>query len=101
MDGLPAMKMGLEVGKREKVEPIKKMVGPLAPKNNQKGGGAAGLTLEIVVAIALVSFILGALLALYGRDILALGPPRTFTLPFTDRGSLPVPTIFKSLYSYT
>jgi hypothetical protein len=35
MDGLPGMQRGLEAGKREKIEPITKMVGPYAPKKYQ------------------------------------------------------------------
>jgi hypothetical protein len=94
MDGLPAMKKGLEFGRHEKVEPIKKMVGPLAPKNNMRGASSGGFALETTAAIALVSFILGLLLALYGQDILAFSPSRTLALPFVDRrtfsfGSLP------------
>ncbi|KAH8692834.1 pyridoxamine phosphate oxidase family protein [Talaromyces proteolyticus] len=33
MDGLPAMHTGLTVAQQEKIAPIKKMVGPLAPEN--------------------------------------------------------------------
>lgn len=81
------MKKGLEFGKNEKVEPIKKMVGPLAPKNNLKGAGSAGFALENTAIIAMVSFILGVLLALYGQDLLALSPSRTISIPFVDRSS--------------
>lgn len=57
MDGLPGMKRGLEFGKKAKVEPLKKMVGPLTPKNGFVH--AEGFTLEQVIIVFLVAFIAG------------------------------------------
>lgn len=57
IDGLPAMKRGLIAGKREKVEPIKKMVGPSAPKNGKVHSD--GFTLEQVMIVFIVAFIAG------------------------------------------
>ncbi len=75
MDGLPALKRGLECGRRKKVEPLKKMVGPLAPLNG-KYRCANGLSLEYVVLVALMSFALGALIVLYGREHIPFGPKK-------------------------
>lgn len=60
MDGMPGMQRALVAGKREKVAPIKKMVGPLAPKGYSHGPGIA---LPHVILVALVSFVLGLALA--------------------------------------
>ncbi|WPG98018.1 Hypothetical protein R9X50_00080200 [Acrodontium crateriforme] len=57
MDGLPGLKRGLIAGKTEKVEPIKKMVGPLAPRN-----GATRrfeLSLVQIMLVVLASMLLG------------------------------------------
>lgn len=58
MDGLPGMRRGLDTGKKFQIEPIKKMVGPLAPKNGTRGG-VDGFTLEQVVVVFIVAFIAG------------------------------------------
>jgi hypothetical protein len=84
MDGLPGMKQGLEIARKEKVEPIKKMVGPLAPKNYQTI--RSGVAVETAVVIALASLILGALLALYGASVAA--PAGTFVVPGVNTSSI-------------
>ena len=63
MDGLPGMQRGQIIAKEKKVVPIKKMVGPLAPKKYVNPHG--GVHLEVVVIIAIICFILGALLSLW------------------------------------
>ena len=68
MDGLPGMKVGLQAGKQYSVEPLKKMVGPLAPSNNQKF--RTGVSVEYIALIALLSFMIGAVLALYAPVLL-------------------------------
>lgn len=77
MDGLPAMKRGLEVGKQENVKPIKKMVGPLAPKNGAQHSSDV-FTLQHVVIIFIVAFIAGVMAASLSpnvlRDVLAMIP---------------------------
>jgi hypothetical protein len=75
MDGLPGMKRAVEAGRREKVEPIKKMVGPWAPTMKPRKG-SGGLGVEYAVLVALVSFVLGALTMLYGREFVPFGPER-------------------------
>jgi hypothetical protein len=60
MDGLPGMRRGLAAGKRHKVTPIVKMVGPFAPKRYHNG---YGFGLSHVMLIALLSFVIGLLLA--------------------------------------
>lgn len=58
MDGLPGMKRGLQALKSNKdVIPIKKMVGPLAPKNGTIH--VDGFTLQQVIVIFIVAFIAG------------------------------------------
>jgi hypothetical protein len=61
MDGLPGMQRGQEAAKRENITPIKKMVGPLAPKKYVIPYG--GVQTEFVVLAAVVSFLLGCLFA--------------------------------------
>jgi hypothetical protein len=65
MDGLPGMKIGLATARAEKIAPIQKMVGPLAPKI---GGGVAGAvhTQRQIALIVVLSFLLGVFAALYG-----------------------------------
>ncbi|KAH8896434.1 pyridoxamine phosphate oxidase family protein [Thozetella sp. PMI_491] len=66
MDGLPGMKRGVEYGKLGKVEPIKKMIGPLAPKNQHPGmQSPAAETLLLVF----LSFALGVIFAQYGSTM--------------------------------
>lgn len=58
MDGLPSMKRGLQALKENTdVSPIKKMVGPLAPKNGITHSD--GFTLEQVIVIFVAAFIAG------------------------------------------
>jgi len=63
MDGLPAMKRGLIAGKRDGVEPIKKMVGSSAPKSYERVGG---FTVVHLVLTALSALLFGMLVATYG-----------------------------------
>jgi len=63
MDGLPGMRRGQVVAKEKNVAPIKKMVGPLAPKRYINPYG--GVQLEAVVIIAIICFILGISFALW------------------------------------
>jgi len=64
MDGLPGMQRGLIAAKRENIAPIKKMVGPLTPTRYRDT--RPGHELDRVILVAVLSFLLGALLALYG-----------------------------------
>jgi len=68
MDGLPGMKRALEAGKAHSVEPIKKMVGPHAPKNGTTH--TDGFTLEQVFIIFLVAFIAGIMAATLSPNVL-------------------------------
>ena len=61
IDGLPGMQRGQEAAKRDNVTPIKKMVGPFAPKKYVNPHG--GVQREIVVLAAVVGFLLGCLFA--------------------------------------
>ncbi|KAK4541623.1 hypothetical protein LTR36_007767 [Oleoguttula mirabilis] len=67
MDGLPGMPRGLAAGKREKVTPLKKMVGPLAPTRYNYG---QGYTVAQVFVMVLGSFLLGAMLTSYASLLL-------------------------------
>lgn len=67
MDGLPGMQRALVAGKKEKVEPIKKMVGPFAPKRYNY---ALGVPVAHVALIAFLSFLMGVLFALNSERLL-------------------------------
>lgn len=62
MDGLPGMKRGVETGKRENVEPIKKMVGPYAPSKIKKPEKKLATS---PITIAITSFCMGLLVAFF------------------------------------
>lgn len=67
MDGLPGLRRGLAAGKREKVAPIQKMVGPLAPTAYRYG---KGFSVGQVMMIALLSMVAGILMATYASELL-------------------------------
>ncbi|KAK5175840.1 uncharacterized protein LTR77_000980 [Saxophila tyrrhenica] len=67
MDGLPGMKRGLSAGKKHKVEPLKKMVGPLAPTRYHAG---LGFSLLQTLLIALLAFMVGLAVAWYGGPMI-------------------------------
>lgn len=52
MDGLPGLRRGLEAGKREKVVPLKKMVGPFAPTRYHY---VQGFTKSHMLCVAILS----------------------------------------------
>lgn len=61
MDGLPGMRRGVETAKREKVEPIKKMVGSCAlTKMKKSSKGQSSISL---ITVALSSFVAGLVVA--------------------------------------
>ncbi|RMZ85438.1 hypothetical protein DV737_g877, partial [Chaetothyriales sp. CBS 132003] len=64
MDGLPGSRIGLKTGKAFSIAPVKKMVGPLAPSNNQRF--KSGVPVQQVILIALMCVILGVLMTLHG-----------------------------------
>ncbi|ETN46981.1 uncharacterized protein HMPREF1541_01171 [Cyphellophora europaea CBS 101466] len=70
MDGLPAMKTGLEAAREHGVKPIRKMVGrageELAYASNKYGGGRKVASLEQLLLVALVCLLMGALAAVQG-----------------------------------
>ena len=70
MDGMPAMRRALTAGKKFSIEPSKKMVGPLAPKNGAYGGGS-GPSWLLLLIIALLSFVMGIAFATYRPTILS------------------------------
>lgn len=61
MDGLPGMQRGLVAAKKKNIAPMKKMVGPLAPKKYVSQSG--GVQIEVVVIIAILCFLIGVMLA--------------------------------------
>lgn len=72
------------------------MVSLLAPKNNSlRGSTFASPALRTTSVIAFISFILGALIALFGQDILAFASLRALALLSVDKGLLS----FRSLLS--
>lgn len=66
MDGLPALNIAQKARIQENIEPLKKMVGPLAPTpyQNRNRFGVGHLIL-----VALVAAIVSALVTRYGFDI--------------------------------
>jgi hypothetical protein len=60
IDNLPGMKRALDAGQREKVAPIKKLVGPLASRDYQGQQGLGHSTRALLFA-AFFSFLLGGL----------------------------------------
>ena len=79
-DGLPGMKRALEYGKKKDVTPMKKMVGPHAPKNGAVHSD--GFTLEQVIIVFIVAFIAGIMAvtlspaAMRNALLLVSGEPR-------------------------
>jgi len=60
MDGLPGMQRGVETGKKEKIKPIKKMVGPLAPTLEYPRTRVPGqVPMLYLIIVALLSFCMG------------------------------------------
>lgn len=68
MDGLPGMKRALDASKTHGVAPIKKMVGPLAPKNGTIHSD--GFTLEQVMIIFVIAFVAGVMAATLSPNVL-------------------------------
>jgi len=63
------MKRGQVVGRQENIEPLKKFVGAIAPKNGGRHG-TDGFTLEQVMIIFIVAFIAGIMAASLSLDVL-------------------------------
>jgi len=63
IDGLPGMRRGVETAKREKVEPIKKLVGAAALTESRKISLSSKLTSPLLVA--LLSFLCGMAVATF------------------------------------
>lgn len=61
MDNLPGLKRGVATAQRDKVEPIEKMVGPLAPRGPTLPRRLFDVNTMMVVA--LMAFLLGMLAA--------------------------------------
>ncbi|KAI1203703.1 pyridoxamine phosphate oxidase family protein [Nemania serpens] len=60
MDGLPGMRRGLEAGKQFSIEPIRKMVGKMAPKNNSSATGELHVAYVIIALLTVLVAILAA-----------------------------------------
>lgn len=63
MDGLPGMQTGQIVANQEKIAPIQKMVGPLAPENGCLNRRSS-IRPAMFLIVALLSFIIGFCAAL-------------------------------------
>lgn len=74
MDGLPALHVAQRTRVQEAIEPLRKMVGPLAPATQggyyYQDGRRFGL--GHLLLVALVTAVATALLLTYGRDALAV-----------------------------
>lgn len=81
MDGLPALHVAQKTRVQEKIEPLKKMVGPAAPAYYQHGHRFG---LEHLLLVAFVTTIITAVLTKYGLDT-----ARDFAIKLpTDTGRL-------------
>lgn len=65
MDGLPALHAAQKTMMQEKIEPLKKMVGPLAPSCYQNSNRYG---LEHLLLVALVTGMVTAVIMSYGLD---------------------------------
>lgn len=65
MDGLPALNNAQKARIQENVEPMRKMVGPLAPTHYQNGNQFG---VEHLILVAFVAAIVSALATRYGFD---------------------------------
>ncbi|QKX56632.1 uncharacterized protein TRUGW13939_03737 [Talaromyces rugulosus] len=63
MDGLPGMQIGQVIANEEKIAPIQKMVGPLAPENGSLNRRSS-IRPAMFLIVALLSFIIGFCAAL-------------------------------------
>lgn len=67
MDGLPGTNNAQETMKAEKITPLKKMVGPLAPTHYRNSN--AGYGIEHLLLAAIFGAIFAVLVLLYGTSI--------------------------------
>lgn len=69
------MQRGLAAGKKFDVKPMKKMTGPLAPKNGVRSG-SDGFTLEQLLVVFITAFVAGLMVmfAVYPKIESFLGP---------------------------
>jgi hypothetical protein len=85
MDGLPGTHNAQETMKAEKITPLKKMVGPLAPTHY--GYPNARFGVEHLLLVAAISVVSTYLLLLYGAQIasaLVAGLPEDAKSVFTE-----------------
>ena len=67
MDGLPGLHIGQETMKSEKITPLKKMVGPLAPTHY--GYPKARFGIEHLMIVAVFSILCTYFLMIYGAQV--------------------------------
>lgn len=65
MDGLPALNIAQKTRIQERIDPLKKMVGPLAPTHYQNGNR---FSLEHLLLVAFVTAIVTAFVVTYGLE---------------------------------
>lgn len=65
MDGLPALRVAQKAMVQQGIEPLKKMVGPLAPKQYQNDNR---FSLEHLILVALATAIITAFVMRFGFD---------------------------------
>lgn len=88
MDGLPAMNVAQKIQKEERLKPVKKMVGPLAPRQYYN---ANRYGLEHLLLVGFVTAIITALLMAYGMDAAHAIAVR---MPTDTRRLIQVPGLF-------
>lgn len=94
MDHMPAMKQAVELGRKENIKPMKKMVGPFAPRTDYRSRQA--VSVELAVVIAVVSLLIGALLALYGTS--AVAPVGGLRIPVVNASSITLDGVLGKLH---
>lgn len=65
MDGLPALHVAHKARIQDKIEPLKKMVGPLAPTHYQNG---QGFGFEHIILVSLLTAIITVIVMRYGVE---------------------------------
>lgn len=65
MDGLPALHVAQKTRVQEQIQPLKKMVGPLAPSHYQNSNR---FSLEHLLLVAFVTAVITAFVTAYGLD---------------------------------
>ena len=89
IDGMPGMKTGVAFGSKEKVTPMPKMVGAVAERVKRGYRNSNGVGLEWVLLLMVSSFVLGAAMMLYGRQVGVFAEDKVGMSGWVNRTGLP------------